>query len=242
MLSRAVLSKTVEELGLQAFVNEQGSLAKKFSACLSNVLAEIGKQPEEEDSFQFQHVSYAGEKPRSFFLRFSSPQNFELLDKNQQTLAVGTLKEPLQFQEILFTLAKTPSNLKTGKLYPLSISPLHSVVADVKKRTLIKPLREDKNILMINFSDADRQRSAHFVNTLVSKYEEFLIEENKNVIGSQLKYLDQRQNELNSKLDLDVQDHVAMLKQSLLKQGYMGIEEEMESILLPLQTYRVKTK
>jgi uncharacterized protein involved in exopolysaccharide biosynthesis len=292
MLSRAVLSKTVEELGLQASVNEQGRLAKKLSNCRNNLFAEIGRQIEEEENFQFKHVSYAGEKPRSFFLRFSSSQNFELLDKNHDTLAVGRVEEPLytnnlknrefdkkgpqnfcseratiaerqganenknyeanptqsktdsssclciQSQEVLFTLAKTSSNLKIGKLYPLSISPLYSVVGDVKKRTVIKPLREDKNILVINFSDANRQRSALFVNTLISKYEEFLIEENKTVIGSQLKYLDQRQNELNSKLDVDIQDHVAILKQSLLKQGFMGIEEEIDSILLPLQTYQ----
>src|ERR1700733_1664887 len=65
MLSRAVLTKTVEELGLQASVNEQGMLTKKFLACRNNLLAEIGKQTEEEESFQFQHVSYAGEKPCS---------------------------------------------------------------------------------------------------------------------------------------------------------------------------------
>jgi uncharacterized protein involved in exopolysaccharide biosynthesis len=238
MLSRAVLSKTVEELGLQASINEQGRLAKTLSNCRNNLFAEIGRQTEEEESFQFKHVSYAGEKPRSFFLRFSSSQNFELLDKNQEPLAAGKVEEPLVSQEVLLTLAKTPSNLKIGKLYPLSISPLLSVVGNVKKRTVIKPLREDKNILMINFSDADRQRSALFVNTLIGKYEEFLIEENKTVIGSQLKYLDQRQNELNSKLDIDIQDHVAILKQSLLKQGFMGIEEEIDSILLPLQTYQ----
>ncbi len=239
MLSRAVLTKTVEELGIQAVVTEQGFLAKKFSICQNNLLAELGKQSGEGSGFQFQHVRYTGEKPLSFFIRFSSPENFELLDRSQQTLASGTLSEPLQLQDTLFTLTKAPP-IKIGKLYPLTILPLRSVISDVKSRTLIKPLREDKNILMINFSDANRERSAAFVNTLVSKYEEFLKEENKNVIGSHLRYLDQRQNELNSKLDLDIENHVATLKQSLLKQGYMGIEEEMESILLPLQTYRAR--
>jgi len=141
-------------------------------------------------------------------------------------------------QEIVFTLVKTPKNLKVGKLYTLSISPLRTAVAYVKERTRIKPLREDKNILMINFSGPDRERSAQFVNTLISKYEAFLVDENKSVIGSQLKYLDQRQNELNSKLDHDIQDHVKVLKQSLLNQGYLGIEEEIDSILSPLQTYQ----
>jgi uncharacterized protein involved in exopolysaccharide biosynthesis len=241
MLCRAVLTKTVEELGLQAAVNEHSLLAKKFLACQSNLLAEIKKQTKSEDNFHFQHVHYDGEKPCSYFIRFTSPEAFELLDNSQEKLAAGRVNAPLQVQDIVFTLVKTPRSLKTGKLYPLSILPLQSVVADVKTRTRIKPLREDKNILMINFSDTDRQRAAEFINTLISKYEAFLIDENKSVIGSQLKYLDQRQNELNSKLDLDIQDHVAILKQSLLKQGYMGIEEEMDSILLPLQTYQSRS-
>jgi len=235
MLSRSVLANTVEELGMQAAVKEYNPLAKKFIHCRNNLLTEIRRPAKSEDNFRFQHVHYSGEAACSYFLRFTTPEAFELLDKNQKKLAAGRIGEPVQVQGTVFTLAATPCSLKTGKLYPLSILPLHSVVADVKNRTRIKPLREDKNILMITFSDTDRQRSAKFVNTLISKYEAFLIDENKSVIGSQLKYLDQRQNELNSKLDLDIQDHVALLKQSLLKQGFLGIEEEIESILHPLQ-------
>jgi len=238
MLSRTVLAKTVEELGLQATVNEHGFLAKKLMACKSNLFAEIGKQPKSEEDFKFKHVHYDGEKPRSYFLRFTSPENFELLDKSQEKLAGGSVNCPFQTQDIVFTLTKTPKSLETGKLYPLSISSLRSVVAHVKNQTRIKPLREDKNILMIHFSDPNRERSAQFVNTLISNYESFLIDENKTVIGCQLKYLDQRQNELNSKLDRDIQDHVKVLKQSLLSQGYLGIEEEIASILSPLQTYQ----
>lgn len=214
MLSRAVLTKTVEELGLQAVVTHQGSLAKKISACRSNILAELGKQVEQEQWFQFQNVIYGGEKPQTFFIRFSSLQNFELLDGSQKFLTAGIVNEPVESQGTLLTLIKTPPKLQMGKLYSLTMLPLRSVIDHVKSRTRIKPLREDKNILMINFSDPDRERSAQFVNTLVSKYEEFLKEENKAVIGSQLKYLNQRQNELSSKLDVDIQDHVAVLKKA----------------------------
>ena len=238
MLSRAVLTKTVEELGLQAVVQEWGFLAEKFLAGWNNLLLEVGKQPTQQDGFQFQHVRYTGEKPCCFWIRFSSPDRFELLDQTEKKLSKGLLKEPVQLADLQLTLIQTPPHLKLEKLYPLSVYPLRSIIEDVKNRTRIKQLREDKNILVVHFSDPDRQKSAQFVNTLISKYEEFLIEENKSVIGSQLHYLDQRQNELNSKLDVEIQDHVAILKKSLLKQGFMGIQEEMESILQPLQTYK----
>lgn len=238
MLSRAVLTKTVEELGLQAVIQEDGWFFQKLIACRDNLLTELKRQPIKPETFQFQHVHYAGEKPQNFFICFSSPVHFELFDSQKKKLSEGSVHEPIEALGVTFTLAQTPSHIKIGKLHPLSISPLRALIDDVKGRVRIKPLREDKNILIINFLDGHPQRSALFVNTLIRKYEEFLIEENKTVIGSQLDYLDQRRNELNAKLDLDIQDHVAILKQSLLKQGFLGIQEEMESILQPLQLYK----
>ncbi len=240
MLSRAVLTKTVEELGLQAVVNQHGILAKKLYAFRDNCLAEIRHQPEKQKNFKFQQVHYKGEKARRLFLRFLTPETFELLDSHKNTVASGRLGEIVQFENAAFTLTQTPSSLKTGTFYPLTILPQRSVIEAVKRRITVKPLREDKNILAITFTDPDRLRSADFVNTLMRKYEEFLMEENKDVITAQLVYLNHRQDELNAKLDVDIQDHVAVLKKNLLENGYMGIEQEMESILLPLQTYQAR--
>lgn len=240
MLSRTVLAKTVEELGLQAVVEQRGFLTKKFLACRDNLLAEFHRDLPLQEEFQFKNVSYPGEKPRQFFLRFSSPDAFELLDPHHEKLSSGLLHQKVACEELTFILTQTPANLKIGTLYPLSILPRNSVIQEVKSRVSVKPLKEDKNILAISFRDAHRQKAAAFVNTLMKKYEEFLIEENKTVLGAQLKYLDQRQNELNTKLDADIKDHVAMLKKSLVDQGFMGVEQEMDSILEPLQIYRTR--
>lgn len=239
MLSRKVLTKTVEDLGLQAVVAQQGFLSKKLQACRDNFLAEFKRELKDRDDFHFKNVRYLGEKPRQFFLRFSSSDAFEVLDGNH-ILASGLLEDKIECDEVHFTLTQTPANLKINTLYPLSILPRSVVINDVKKRIIVKPLREDKNILAINFSDTHPRRAAAFVNTLMEKYEEFQIEENKTVLGAQLKYLDQRQDELNAKLDADIKDHVVMLKKSLVDQGFMGIEQEMDSILEPLQIYRTR--
>lgn len=239
MLSRTVLAKTVEELGLQAVVDQKGFLSKKFLACRDNVLAEMSRDLPLQEEFQFKNVSYLGEKPLQLFLRFSSPEAFEILDHQHEKLSFGLLHQKVDCNEFSFTLTQTPA-LKIGTLYPLSILPRNHVIQVVKSRVSVKPLKEDKNILAINFRDAHPQKAAAFVNTLMKKYEDFLIEENKTVLGAQLKYLDQRQNELNAKLDADIKDHVAMLKKSLVDQGFMGVEQEMDSILEPLQIYRTR--
>jgi hypothetical protein len=238
MLSRAVLTKTIEELGLQAVVKEQGFLAKKFDNVCTNLMAEIKRPPGEQSRFQFKHLYYAGEKARNLFLKFLTANDFEVLDHQRQKIAVGHLGEVVLMNDSAFTLVQTPNSLKIGALYPLTILPRRAVIDTVKRKITVKPLREDKNILAINFFDSDRRGSADFVNALMRKYEEFIMDENKDVISAQLKYLNHRQDELSAKLDIDIQDHVAILKKSLLEHGYMGIEEEMESILQPLQTYQ----
>ncbi|MBS0649414.1 MAG: hypothetical protein JSS10_09370 [Verrucomicrobia bacterium] len=240
MLSRTVLAKTVEELGLQARISRQGSLTKKFLACRDNLLAELSRDLPLREEFQFKNVSYEREKPCQLFLRFSSPDSFEILDRDHKTLGSGLLHQKVACDGLSFILTQTPGALKIGTLYPLSILPCQSVIQEVKSRVSVKPLKEDKNILAISFRDSHPQKAAVFVNTLMKKYEEFLIEENKTVLGAQLKYLDQRQNELNAKLDADIKDHVAMLKKSLVDQGFMGVEQEMDSILEPLQIYRTR--
>jgi len=239
MLSRAVLTKTVEELGLQAVVEQRGLLSKKFLACRDNLLAELKRGLKEPDDFQFKNVRYPGENPLHLSLRFSSLDAFEVLD-GSRLLASGLLHEEIECDDVGFTLVQIPAALKINTVYPLSILPRSAVIQDVKKRTNVKPLREDKNILAINFSDTHPRRAAAFVNTLMEKYEEFQVEENKTVLGAQLHYLDQRQDELNKKLDADIKDHVVMLKRSLVDQGFMGIEQEMDSILEPLQIYRTR--
>jgi uncharacterized protein involved in exopolysaccharide biosynthesis len=239
MLSRIVLTKTVEELGLQAVVDQRSFISKRFLAGRDNLLAEFKRDLKESEDFQFKNVRYLGEKPLKLFLRFSSSDAFEVLEGNC-AVASGLLHDKIEWGDTSFTLIQTPANLKINTLYPLSMLPRSTVIHDVKQRTTVKPLREDKNILAINFSDSHPRRAAAFVNTLMEKYEEFQIEENKNVLGAQLKYLDQRQDELNAKLDADIKDHVAMLKKSLVDQGFMGIEQEMDSILEPLQIYRTR--
>lgn len=238
MLSRSVLTKTIEALGLQATVPLHGSFVNRLIALRDNVLAELHLTVPTPEEFEFQEVAYAGEKPLKFFLRFTAPEKFELCNHSKQPIAQGCLSDKLDHEEIAFTLIKTPSSLKTNKFYPLFIQPTQSILEHVKKRCVVKPLREDKNILTLKYTDRNRLNSSAFINTLMTKYEEYLVEENKTVIGAQIDYLDQRRQELNTKLDVDIQNHVATLKQNLLEQGYMGIEEEITAILEPLQHYR----
>jgi hypothetical protein len=240
MLSRTVLTNTMEELGLQAVVNERGTFGQRALNLQSNLSTEAKLKPSEQQAFTFKNVKYEGEAARHFFLRFLSPDSYELLDNRKEKLLTAALNESVSYQNLSFTLAQTASRLQIGKLYPLTIVPKAAVLGQVKNRITIKPLREDKNILCIHFQDVDPVRAAAFINTMISKYEEFLVAENKTIIGAQLKYLDQRKGELHATLDSDIQEHVSLLKKSLLDQGFMGVEEEINILLEPIQNYKAR--
>lgn len=235
MLSRTVVGKTVEELGLQMTAAPQGG---KWKCLQDNLLAELGKKPQDLELFEFRKVSYPDERASFFYLRFSSSETFDFLDQSRRPLLKGRLNKAVSYKNLVFTLVKTPASLKLGKPYPLSCLPRQAVIDAVKAKTLVKPLKDDRTILTIAFSDPSRERAALLINTLMSKYEEFLIEQNQKVIGAQLGYLEERQDELSAKLDRDLQDHTVALQKSLSSQGFMGIEEEKSSILEPLQHYR----
>lgn len=232
MLSRTVLGKTVEELGLQIQVGLPNRRLK------NNFLAELGKKPSDLDLFEFRQVLYPEEKSQQFYLSFSSPTTFNLLNAHQHILTKGSLNRRVSCETFSFTLVQTPRSLQLKKLYPLTCIPRQQAVGALKSHLKIKPLKDDRNILTIAFQNPCRQRAARVVNTLMAEYEKFLTLQNQIIITEQLGYLRQRQDELSRKLDQEVQDHTLALQKSLASEGFMGIEEEMSAILEPLQNYR----
>ncbi len=228
ILSRAVLTKTIEELGLQAEVK----MDTRLKTIRNNLLTELGLKTPDHDGFTFKNVSYEGEKTISSDLRFTSLHTFEIDGLK------GKVCEPVSFQGVTFTLSKVPHSLKLNKNYRITFHPRRGMVQELRRNIGIKRLQEDKNILLLQFAHKNRHLAADLINTLMSKYEEFLIEENKTVIGAQIKYLEKRQDELGAKLDLDMKEHVALMKQNFMKHGFLGVQKEIESLLQPLQSYR----
>lgn len=231
MLSDTVLGKTIEEMGLQAVVKRESP----FKSIAKNILAEIGVLSREIELVRFSSVTFSSEKPLTLFIKKVSETDYALYDVQHQLLTTGVFGKPLVRDEFQLTLHQLPMDETT-----LTLQPLQPVIQSLRANLTIKPAREDKNLLLIQCVDGDRKRSAEIVNTLMAMYEKYLIGENKIIIGAQLTYLNQRQDELSAKLDADIQDHAQLLKDNLQNEGFLGIKDEMSFILEPLQTHQLR--
>jgi uncharacterized protein involved in exopolysaccharide biosynthesis len=231
MLSDTVLEKTIELLGLQ--VQVKSSFVKSV---MKNLLAEFGVMIQDGEDVCFSSVSYSGEKPLKLVLKKTSETDFSLYDKRLRLLVEGCVGKRVSYGPFQLKLDRLPIN----KEITLKLLPIQSATRKLRKKLTIKPTIEDKNLLLIRCMHPDRKQSAEIVNTLMAMYEKYLIDENKIVIGAQLSYLNQRRDELSSKLDQDIQDHAKVLQSNLQTYGFLGIKDEVELLLEPLQAQKVR--
>ena len=231
MLSRTILGETAQQLGLQASVEESGFLSQKWDAFIGHFAKSSKPRP-----CRFQNVVYQGEKPKRVSITFKTEEFFEIADQGK--IVTGLKGIPVHWDSVSLTLIDRSPSIRQGKPYTLTIHPKRSVIESIKSKLTIKPLREEKELLLIKFENADPGLAADLVNTLMEKYEEFLVSQNKTIVGTQLKYLDRRQQELSEKLDADLSEHIIVMKKSLQEQGFMGVQQELESILEPLKTHK----
>jgi len=231
MLSRTILGETAQQLGLQASVEESGFLSQKWDAFIGHFAKSSKPRP-----CRFQNVVYQGEKPKRVSITFKTEELFEIADQGK--IVTGLKGIPVHWDSVSLTLIDRSPSIRQGKPYTLTIHPKRNVIESIKSKLTIKPLREEKELLLIKFENADPALAADLVNTLMEKYEEFLVSQNKTIVGTQLKYLDRRQQELSEKLDADLSEHIIVMKKSLQEQGFMGVQQELESILEPLKTHK----
>jgi uncharacterized protein involved in exopolysaccharide biosynthesis len=232
MLSDSVLGKTIEEIGLQVEIKR----GLRIRSAFNNILAEIGISPLDQEMARFSSVTYSGEKPLILTIKKISDTEYALYSQKQELLTKGVIDKPIRVADLQWTLHYLPNQDQIA----VTIHPLEPVIHSLRSKLTIKPTREDKNLLVIRCADTDRKRSCEIVNTLMSMYEKYLVEENKIIIGAQLSYLNQRQDELSAKLNQDIEDHAKALKYNLKTEGFLGVKDEMAFILEPLQTHQLR--
>ncbi len=232
MLSDSVLEKTIQEMGLQAEI-----VQKKFwSSIFRNLLAEFGRKPNDRKYAQFSSVTYRRDKPLVLFLKKDSQSQFSIYDKKHRLIANGKIGAPIKHSQFQMKLNRLPFSGEVTFI----LHPIQPIIETLRAKLTIKASREDKNLLIVKYVDQHRKKSAAVINTLMAMYEKFLIEENQVITRAQLSYLNQRQDELSSKFDRDIQDHAAALERNLESQGLLGIKEEMEFVLEPLQAHKTR--
>lgn len=237
MLSKSVLRGVIEELGMQVECSPDSWITEGAGRIWENLCAEFGTAPEDHDRFVFTNVLYSGEKPLKMFVKSTGDGIYQLLDRNQRILGQGSVGVQSVIPGGHLTLHHISANARENRIYPLWIHPLEKIIACVRKRLRIAPLKQDKGILKIQFHHRDRILGSDFVNRLMLGCQNYLRRENREICQEQYKYIQKREEELTKNFDLALSEHVAYLRENLTQGGFMGFAQEVEVLSEPKNLY-----
>ncbi len=240
MQSNEVLRDVIEELGMQADCNPGFIAVRALRRIRDNLLLELRSSIADPDRFAFRNVSYAGEKPLQLFLKLTNANCYQVFDENQQFLGEGKLAEPISISPVTFTLHRIPKSAQCDRWYPLTVHPWLPIVDKVRQKIKIAPWKQDKTILKLLYANRDRFLAADFLNQLMKSYQNYLKRESDEVYQLQLTYLLQRQRELTEVYDEALMEHVHYLKDSIHKNGFIGVTQEIEILSHPKDFYTSK--
>lgn len=238
MKSYTLLSDVAENLGLQCNVRIERSLLTRLTNRIKeNIAANLKKKIKDIDNFQFTNVKYDKEDSSSFFLRLEKDKSFGVYSLNKKLLVKGEINKPVSFNDITFTLVKTPQATQPGKYYTLSFARLSQIVEDLKTQIDISTSKLNKSFLNISAYDRDRHKAGRIVTTIMEVYKNYLEKENEEFSKEQLTYLKQRQGELKSCVNDSFDEYVDYLTNNIGYKGFLGVDYEIESVAIPHQNY-----
>lgn len=238
-----LMGVVVEDLGLQASVTTETSWEKRLRTIRENWKAEQNILLEDPDSFVFRHVKYAQNEPKKYRLVFQSPTQFEIFHAKIKTVvASGELGIPVSFDDVTLTIEKTPRNLKLHHRYPLKIEALMTVLGSLSDDMKVEMNLKDATIYELCLPYRDRQLGMDIVNSLMSTYQNHLRQEASKVSSEQIAYLEKRKDELCSKMDGYLKDHVSYLKENLGSQGFLNLSQRLHHVSGRKQKFLDKKK
>jgi len=244
MKSYQVLRPLVEKMGLQIAVpDKRWKISKFIQHFRENLKAEKGLPLSDVDPFVFRDVSYDREEGFDFYVSFTDRDHYRLFSSDKKNeLCKGTLGTPLDVPDsfVHFTLVKTPHKLKMGAFYPFFAVHWSSAAGALQSGIKIKSDKDNKSILNVSFSHRDRHLAAQIVNELMSQYQLYLKREHDFTAKEQLHYLENKQEQIFDKMDHLFDQHTAYLSKNLEENGFIGIDQESQSLLVPHQQMQNK--
>lgn len=226
--SRFLLNKVIEELGLQVSTQNQSKWEINKQSIKENWKAEKKKLLGDPDMFLFRNVHYEGKKTKSYNVVFLSPTQFEIHHPQKGFTARGNVGEPLSFGEVTLTIAKTMRHLKFNTSYTISIKPSMSIFTSLVKDLVVDANMKDESIYEFSLFRRDRREGAEIIDSLMGHYQDYLRDESNRIALEQINYLEQRKNELCSKMDEFLEEHVFYLKENLGSTGFLNLNQHLQ--------------
>jgi len=237
MKSYQVLKPLVEKMGLQiGCPNPRWLFSRVVNRFREALRAEKGLPLEDLDPFLFQDVAYEEEGSLSFTLFFTDATHFTIhsADKKEE-MGKGTVGTETHFSHRLgrFTVVKTPKKLKIGAFYPFHISHWASAANALRSQIKIKNDKDNRALVNVSFSHRDRHLAAQLANELMNQYQGYLKREYDHLAKEQLTYLEGKQEQIFGKMEELFDQHTAYLSKNLEENGFIGLDQEVEKLLLP---------
>lgn len=232
--SRKLLSRVIQKLGVQGIVTKAEPRYPDLEDFRDNLLAEYAfwlniKTPilkELNNPFGLRDVSYDGEVAATIVLQFTDDTHFQTVSHPIQT---GELGKPFVTPEFSFTLVSNHKEPDVkNSYYAVTFLPMDIAYKIHSALLVIEPDREDKTLLKLKYRHRDRHFAAHFVNTLMATFQEYLKEDHELTSSLQLAYLKERQAEMGESLQALLEKHAKRISAGLSTSGFIDSEKEMD--------------
>ncbi|MFA6916413.1 MAG: hypothetical protein WC222_08450 [Parachlamydiales bacterium] len=246
MKSRSMMEKLIRLENLQGKISTDEQSKSLWDLMADNLRVEYalfmgGKEPIIPDSVKpllIKEISYDGELIRGFKIRFIDENTYTI--KGASFEAGGTLGKPFKYEDISFVLEKANSEPLSGKSFNLALLPLALTAQDLSKLVVITTDRDDGTMLRIRFRADNRHLAVRYVNRLMSLYQEFIENEHKQMLSTQLNYLQKRQNEVYTTLQDKMHHYADTLSEDFTNLGFTDTERAMEFLAANQHAFKTK--
>ncbi len=223
MKSRKLIERAILAHDLQAKIAPAGFKFEPLPNIPKNLVAEYAHLsdaekpllPEASEGIRARHVHFSQETPLKLFVRFVDEENYVILTSDKRDLGSGRLGMPFEGSSFTFTLTRADATPLKGLSFKLILKPLSMVADDLSKKIDADPDNMDKGLLNLSFAHKNRFMASHFLNSLMAVYQDFLKEEHQRITGEQVAYLNKRQDETSTKLQMMMYDHAQALSENM---------------------------
>lgn len=246
MKSRSMMEKLIKLENLQAKISADEHAKSLSDLMLDNLKVEYAlfmgvKEPIIPDTIKplaVKDIEYEGELIRGFKITFLNDHSF--LVKTGAYEGAGRLGTPFKYDDVTFTLEKTKNENLTGKSFNIALLPLALTAQDLSKLVIIASDKDDGTMLRIRFRADNRHLAVRYVNRLMALYQDYIDVEHKQMLSTQLNYLQKRQNEVYTTLQDKMHHYADTLSEDFTSLGFTDTERAMEFLAANQQAFKSK--
>lgn len=234
--SRMLMEQLITAEGLQASITLKQASSSYWQRFKDNLRVEYARwmrlrHPQVPDAtplISCSEVAYAGEVPVELTLAFNDDSHYAVIGSDDQPIGFGEVDKLFATGSYSFMVRRSSSEGLTAKSFHLALQPLAFMAEDFSKLVAVTPHQEDKSLLLIKFRYPDRHKGASCLNTLMLLYQEQLHSEHRRFMAEQLRYLESRQDEVNSHLESMMHTYANNLSNEFSHLGFIDTQRAME--------------